>query len=126
MICKHSESNKYFIYKFIDKNTVEISNGNFSKNITYESWLNNFFIVDKLRSKLMPYELVNINSIEIDLWKKIKSFNFFEYVVDKYNNIWKYVKSKDHFIKVTPWEKEEDRRINRFEIERLIESGELV
>lgn len=31
--------------------------------------------------------------------KKIKSFNFFEYVVDKYNNIWKYVKSKDHFIK---------------------------
>ncbi len=67
MICKHSESNKYFIYKFIDKNTVEISNGNFSKNITYESWLNNFFIVDKLRSKLMPYELVNINSIEIDL-----------------------------------------------------------
>ena len=62
--------------------------------------------------------------------KKIKSFDFFEYVVDKYNNIlnniWKYVKSKDHFIKVTPWEKEEDRRINRFEIERLIESGELV
>ena len=43
-----------------------------------------------------------------------------------YNNIWKYVKSKDHFIKVTPWKKEEDRRINRFEIERLIESGELV
>ena len=67
MICKHSESNKYFIYKFIGKNTVEISNGNFSKNITYESWLNNFFIVDKLRSKLMPYELININSIEIDL-----------------------------------------------------------
>ena len=58
--------------------------------------------------------------------KKIKSFDFFEYVVDKYNNIWKYVKSKDHFIKVTPWEKEEDRRINRSEIERLIESGELV
>ena len=58
--------------------------------------------------------------------KKIKSFDFFEYVVDKYNNIWKYVKSKDHFIKVTPGEKGEDRRINRFEIERLIESGELV
>ena len=67
MICKLLESNKYFIYKFIDKNTVEISNGNFSKNITYESWLNNFFIIDKWRSKLMPYELININSIEIDL-----------------------------------------------------------
>ena len=67
MICKHLESNKYFIYKFIDKNTVEISNGNFSKNITYESWLNNFFIIDKWSSKLMPYELLNINSIAIDL-----------------------------------------------------------
>ena len=66
MICKHSESNTYFIYKFIDKNTVEISNGNFNKNITYESWLNNFFIVDKWRDKLMPYELININSIKID------------------------------------------------------------
>lgn len=66
MICKHPETNTYFIYKFIDKNTVEISNGNFNKNITYENWLNDFFIVDKLRHKLMPYELTNIDSIEID------------------------------------------------------------
>ena len=66
MICKHSENNTYFIYKFIDKNTVEISNGNFRKNITYENWLNDFFIVDKLRDQLRPYELTDINSIKID------------------------------------------------------------
>ena len=54
-----------------------------------------------------------------------KLINVFEYVVDKHNNIWKYIKSKDHFIKVTPWQKGEDRRINRFEIENLIKSGKL-
>ena len=55
-----------------------------------------------------------------------KLINVFEYVVDKHNNVWKYIKSKDHFIKVTPWQKGEDRRINRFEIENLIESGKLI
>lgn len=53
------------------------------------------------------------------------SFDFFQYVIDKHNNVWKYVKGKDHFIKVTPWESNEDRRVNRFEIEKLINEGKL-
>lgn len=58
--------------------------------------------------------------------QKLKEFDFFEYVVDKHNNVWRYIKSKDHFIKVTPWDNGEDRRMNRSEIERFIESGELI
>ena len=55
----------------------------------------------------------------------MKDFNKFPFVVDKHNNVWKYVKAKDHFIKVTPWEPGEDRRVNRFEIEKLINKNEL-
>jgi len=55
----------------------------------------------------------------------MKHFDFFPFVVDKHNNVWKYVKAKDHFIKVTPWEPGEDRRVNRFEIEKLIQKNEL-
>lgn len=58
--------------------------------------------------------------------QKLKKFDFFEYVVDKHNNVWKYIKSKDHFIKVTPWKDGEDRRMNRFQIENLINIGKLV
>lgn len=50
----------------------------------------------------------------------MKNFEFFPFVVDKHNNVWKYIKSKDHFIKLTPWKQGEDRRVNRFEIEKLI------
>ena len=56
----------------------------------------------------------------------IKNHNIFPYVVDKHNNVWKYIVSKQHFIKVTPWEYAEDRRINVFEIEKQILSGNLV
>ena len=55
----------------------------------------------------------------------MRNFEFFPFVVDKHNNVWKYVKAKDHFIKVTPWEPGEDRRVNRFEIEKLIIKNEL-
>ena len=55
----------------------------------------------------------------------MKQFEFFPFVVDKHNNVWKYVKTKDHFIKVTPWKPGEDRRVNRFEIEKLITSNAL-
>lgn len=53
----------------------------------------------------------------------MKNFDSFPFVVDKHNNVWKYIKSKDHFIKVTPWKPGEDRRVNRFEIEKLIQKN---
>ena len=56
----------------------------------------------------------------------IKNFEKFPFVKDKHNNVWKYVKTKDHFIKVTPWKSGEDRRINRFEIEKRILSNTLI
>lgn len=66
MICKHSDSGIYFIYKFVDKNTVEISNGDFSKNISYENWINDFFIIDKWRDILRDYEITNVSEIKVD------------------------------------------------------------
>lgn len=54
----------------------------------------------------------------------IKDFKKFPYVCDKHNNIWKYT-DDGHFLKVSPWNNGEDRRINRFEIEKLIEEGKL-
>jgi len=67
------------------------------------------------------------NGIFLDkCYAKVKEFDFFEYVVDKHNNVWKYIKSKDHFIKVTPWKDGEDRRMNRFQIENLINIGKLI
>ena len=57
---------------------------------------------------------------------KIKNHEIFPYVVDKHNNVWKYIVSKQHFIKVTPWKYAEDRRVNVFEIETQILSGDLV
>lgn len=56
----------------------------------------------------------------------IKSFDSYPFVVDKHNNVWKYIETKDHFLKVTPWETDEDRRVNRFEIENLISHNKLV
>lgn len=55
----------------------------------------------------------------------IKNFNKFRYVKDKHNNVWKYIPDKKHFLKVTPWENFEDRRVNCFEIEKRILKGEL-
>lgn len=57
---------------------------------------------------------------------KIKDFNKFIYVKDKHDNVWKYIPSKDHFLKISPWKNGEDRRINRYLIEKLITNGKLV
>jgi len=50
----------------------------------------------------------------------MKDFKSYPFVVDKHNNVWKYIKDKEHFIKVTPWKVGEDRRVNKFVIEKLI------
>lgn len=55
----------------------------------------------------------------------MKNFDSFPFVVDKHNRVWKYVKAKGHFIKVTPWNNGEDRRVNRFQIEKLIKENKL-
>lgn len=54
----------------------------------------------------------------------VKSFDIFPYVVDKHDNIWK-ITEKGHFLKMTPWEDGEDRRVNRYQIEELIKAGKL-
>lgn len=54
----------------------------------------------------------------------VKSFDYFPFVADKHNNIWKHTK-EGHFLKITPWESGEDRRVNVFQIESLIKSGKL-
>lgn len=57
--------------------------------------------------------------------QKVKPFEKFPYVCDKHDNVWKYSLSLKHFLKVTPWEKDEDRRVNAFEVEKWIEYGKV-
>ena len=54
----------------------------------------------------------------------VKSFDIFPFVVDKHDNIWKYT-NKGYFLKVSPWESGEDRRVNCYQIEEKIKSGKL-
>lgn len=54
----------------------------------------------------------------------MESFEKFRYVVDKHNNVWKYTDNK-HFLKITPWEDGEDRRVNAYQVEKWIESGKV-
>jgi len=57
MICKQIETGKYFNYRFLNKDEVEIDDfDGFVKKLTYESWLNDYFIVDKWRC-LTDYDI---------------------------------------------------------------------
>ena len=50
MICKQIETGKYFNYRFLNNKEVEIDDSDgFIKKLTYESWLNDYFIIDKWR-----------------------------------------------------------------------------
>lgn len=54
----------------------------------------------------------------------VKSFDVYPYVIDKHYNIWKYT-DRGYFLKVSPWENGEDRRVNKCHIEELIKRGKL-
>lgn len=58
MICKEIETGKYFNYRFLDNGEViEIDDcDGFTKNITRESWLNDYYIIDKWRC-LTDYDI---------------------------------------------------------------------
>lgn len=56
---------------------------------------------------------------------QIKPFEKFPYVADKHDNVWKYCIKSKHFLKVTPWEDGEDRRVNVYEVEKWVESGKV-
>lgn len=54
----------------------------------------------------------------------IYDFEFWPYVCDEYNNVFRY-SPKGYFLKVTPWNKSEDRRYSIDEIKKNIENGNL-
>ena len=55
---------------------------------------------------------INLNNIE----------RICPYIIDKKGNVYKFVKNKSYFLKVTPWKQGEDRRKTIDEVRHLLNS----
>lgn len=50
MICRSWETKKDYNYKFIEDNKLELENDEDIFTVSYEDWLNEYYIIDKWNS----------------------------------------------------------------------------